>query len=351
MSAQIDPGVRALVAAVDPDQPVVGEPVDALRNVLGSETPPWPRETDAGPSFERRLDAWAAGVPREVAAEALGWALSDGGRPDVGAEVLGRLATGGRAGRRARPAIRLADALARRDGLGDRRESRRLLVAAALAPAVRRPRRGARGYAGTRLVESVTFRQPPETRLESQLWAASGLLAGRAVAVLAGRGRGRAASVRAATVAAALVLAQLERDLPRLVGSRTARGRSAWVAAVAGASARQVLQTWADQPSGRRGALLEQQAIELEVIRALLRATPTPKHTLTRLARLSEVFEHVADPDHHADALGTAALACLVAHDAEGCTANLAEADRLDRPHRGVVELARALLQVTRVAR
>ena len=343
MSAEIDAEVRRLVSAIDPGQPLNGEPVEALCSALRIRTPPWPREPDGGSTFDERLQTWAAGVADYVAAEAVAWVLVDSGRPEEGAAILLRLL---RDSPSARTTIRLADALSRRGRAGDAAVARRLLLRAALWPTADRPERGSRSYACARLAESLLV--SPESPLTPGLrtvGSAAAVPFGSAVAALSSSSRHSTASVRAATVASGAVLTQLEMHLPALLRARVGRRSTAWVVEAARASARRVRDACAHAPSGSRGVMLERQTIELDAIHALLREVPPPLAALPRLARLSTSVRGVTDGDGRADLAGTRALVHLAAADRAAAEATLAGAEPLHRESRGVVRLARALLE------
>ena len=336
MSAEIDPEVRRLVAAVDPDQPRTGQPVEALRQMLPLDPPAWPREPAGGPTFDERLDAWAGRLPAPVAAEALAWALADTGRADLADEILARLR---RHDPSARTAVRLGEALVRRGAVGDAAAARRTWVRAALALPGDRPGRGVRGYALARVAESsVAGRRPPGPAV-----AAAGLLALAAVGAPASRAAASTAPVRTATIACGAVVGQLEAALPAVLRHRRrALARLVTGAAIAGAG--RVMQVWAQTPSGWRRAALERQLVELVTMDALLRGAPAPAGSLTRLARLAAVFRHVNRPDGAAATAGTRALVHVSRGDPVAAHAALLEADRLDPATPGVARLARALL-------
>jgi hypothetical protein len=152
-------------------------------------------------------------------------------------------------------------------------------------------------------------------------------------------------AVRNATVAVAAVLSELERNLPAILRAPACRRRAQRRVAVAQAAARRVLDGWAHTPSGRRRAMLDRQAVELETIGALLRNAPPPAAASERLHRLAAVFEHLSDLDGLADTAGSQALVAIAAGDIAGAVAAYRAATRLRPDRSGVIALARSLLE------
>ena len=344
MSAEIDPEVALLVSAIDPDQPSVGEPVDALRSVLPVATPPWPRTADGGQGFEERLDAWAAGLPPKVAAEALAWTLTDSGQPCTGEEILRRLQAEDPC---TRTSVRRAEALIRRHRPGDALAARRLLLKALVDPNAGSRSRHARGYALGSLVEveAMIASDRPPARWRRAGLVTAGLLGGRAIAAVTSRKGYPGSSARSATIAASAVLAHLEWDLPKLLEKDQRRRGALWVTTMATASARTVLDALADAPTGRRGAILERQTIELDAIEALLRGGPPAADALPRLTRLVAVLDRVLDSDGRTDAVGTMVLVHLAAGDPSAARRVLSELHEQDTS-RGAPRLARRLVEL-----
>ena len=346
MSAEIDPEVALLVSAIDPDQPSVGEPVDALRSVLPVATPPWPRTADGGQGFEERLDAWAAALPPKVAAEALAWTLTDSGDPCAGEEILRRLQAEDPC---TRTSVRRAEALIRRHRPGDALAARRLLLKAIVDPNAGLRSRHARGYALGSLVEAMIARDRPPARWRRAGLVTAGLLGGRAIAAVTSRKGYPGSSARSATIAVSAVLPHLEWDLPKLLEKDQRRRWALWVTTMATASARTVLDALADAPTGRRGAILERQTIELDAIEALLRGGPPAADALPRLTRLVSVLDRVLDSDGRADAVGTMVLVHLAGGDPSAARRVLSELHEQDTS-RGAPRLARRLVELDLVA-
>jgi aminodeoxyfutalosine deaminase len=72
--------LRRELRALDPNQPVTGRAVAALRASLPVDPPPWPATPAAVAGFDERFAAWSATLPPHAAAEALAWVLRDVGR-------------------------------------------------------------------------------------------------------------------------------------------------------------------------------------------------------------------------------------------------------------------------------
>jgi aminodeoxyfutalosine deaminase len=338
VAPQVDPDVRSLLEAIDASQPMLGRAIDAIRATLPMQPPTWP--DDAGPSFEDRIASWGRALPPEVAAEALAWALADAGHPDHAAEALRLLVAAG-AGSRTR--MRLADALVRRRWGGDIAAGRRMMLRVAAA----RDERGLRAYALARWIESTedgSDRRPGRSHL-----VLSGVQAG--VALVHARKVHRSNSSKAAiqlrstTVAIGAVLGAIEGGLPRHGRPGLRRSVIETVAVLAGRSARHVLRASRNRPSGRRRALLERQLIELDAVVALLRGRKAPRAAPDALARLMEVFEHVADTSGMADAAGTQALVAFAARDIAASLAALRVAARLRPEPIGVVGMTAKLVR------
>lgn len=345
IAPKVEADVRRRVAAIDPGQPMAGPSVEALRTTLAIDLPAWPRRRAPGPAFDDRLNEWAARLAPEVAAEAIAWALMDAAHVDEAVEIFRRLVRGG-AG--ARTQIRLADALARRRWPGDARSARHTFLRTAWT----RPDQGAgtarwgRSYSRARWLESVGAGYGMAPPIVTRSLACTALIASVAVSTVGGSSPDPTAPIRAATVASGIVLSGLERDLPAILGRPPLRPLAQRMVAVASAAARRVLDAWAHAPSGRRRAILERQAVELETIGALLRDELPPPTTFGSLRRLSVVFEHVSDRESQADTAGTRALAAFAARDVQGAVMALREATRLRPEPIGVVSLARSLLDM-----
>ena len=187
VAAAIEADVRRRVAAIDQSQPMIGEPLDALRMMPRIELPAWPRARAPGPTFDSHLDGWAETLAPEVAAEALAWALADAGHVEVSIEILRRLV---RAGAGARTRVRLADALARRRRPGDVRAARRTFMRAACSwpDQCSGPDRGLRSYALARWFESVGTGPDAAPAMVARPLAGAALVATVAVSA-AGRNR------------------------------------------------------------------------------------------------------------------------------------------------------------------
>ena len=313
VAREIDPDVRRRLVAIDPTQPIVGEPVEALRKPQGPDLPAWPRDPAPGATFDNRLEGWAETLTREIAAEALAWAMTDTGRPDISAEILGRLIADG-AGPRTQ--LRLADALARRGWVGDVRRARRTFLRTVVSRPDDPSDRGCghRSYALVRWIEVLEIGQsaPPIAAIPS---AGAALLTTAAAGRLTGRASYPTSPLRAATVGCKIFLAVLERYLPTILanpGLRIPVQRS--VRAMTDSACR-VLDAWAHAPSARRRAVLERQVLELETIDALLRGARPPATAVPRLRRVSEVFQHVVDHDGFIDSRGVRALVAVAAGD------------------------------------
>jgi hypothetical protein len=345
MTAEIDAEVRHAIAAIDPGQPMIGQPLEAFRAIVTADAPAWPRVRAPGPSFDDRLEQWAAKLPSDVAAEALAWALSDAGRVDEAVEILRRLVQDG-AG--ARTKVRLADAVSRRRWPGDVRSARRTFLRAASTHHDRRsgPAVGLRSYALARWFESVGTGSDIAPPILVRLLALPALVFAVAVGAVAASGRHPTRSTRAATVACGTVLSALERDLPTILETpvllRPVRG----LTATATTAARHVLDRWAHAPSGRRRAMLERQVVELETIGALLRGAAPPTSASPSLRHLSAVFRHVSDRKGWADTAGTQALVRIAMGDIEGAITALDEATLLRPEPVGVIGLVRILLGI-----
>ncbi len=335
--------IRRQIAALDPTQPVRGRAVEALRDILSLDAPCWPAQQLPGPTFEERLRAWAAQVAPQVAAEAVAWALADAGHVDEAVEMLRRLV---RSGAGARTRVRLADALARRRWPGDVASARRTYVRASAGrsrPDSAPPRR-LRSYALARWLESLTSGHDAASPLLSTPLAVGALVAG-ARGARGAQARSSVRPIRSAAITHGAVLAQLERLLPDVLRRPALCVPAARVTAVAATSARRALDAWAHAASGRRRAMLERQAIELETMLAVLRRTLPPDDALPRLRRLSAVFAHVADVEGAADTAGTRALVAFAANDLEAARSALQESARLRPEASGVVTLAQRLVE------
>ena len=332
----VDRTVRRLVSAIDAGQPMFGHAVEAIRSILPVHPPAWPAEAD--PRFEDRIALWAERLPPPVAAESLAWALADAGQPDVAVAILQRLCA---VDAEPRTRMRLADALVRRRWRGDVAASRRIMLRVAATS----DRRGLRAYALARWGEAgVDGSQAPRAisnTARAMIHAATAVLP---AAAFRRRGRSRqGTAVRAGTIALGRLLDVLEGGL---AGARPSGVRLLAIlhAAQMGASASgRLLRAWRHAPSGRRGALLERQQIELEAIVALLGGGPVPPGACATLDRLIEVFEHVAEPSAAADAAGTQALLAIAEGDGPGALDAIHRAARWRPDVIGVVALATQL--------
>ncbi len=342
----VEADVRRWVAAVDPSQPMTGPSVEALRTTLAADLPAWPPHRAPGPTFNDRLNEWAATLTPEAAAEAIAWALMDACHVDEAVEILHRLVRGG-AGVRTK--LRLADALARRRWPGDIGSARRAFLRTALThrnpPAV--PARGRRSYALARWLESANASHDVAPQIMAVPLACQALICAMAVGAASRASPYPTAPIRAATVASGTVLSELERDLPAILRTPPLRGPAQHAVVIATVAARRVLDAWAHAPSGRRRAILERQTVELETIGALLRDEPPPETAFISLRRLSAVFEHVSDHVSQADTAGTRALVAIAARDIYGAVTAIHEAARLRPEPIGVVSLAQSLLEMT----
>lgn len=342
VAQEIHPDVRRRLTAIDPTQPLVGEPLDALRTTLGLDLPEWPRQPAPGSTFDERLERWAATLTPAIAAEALAWLLTDAGQPTIAAEILTRLLTDG-AGPRTQ--LRLADAHCRRRWLGDVPRARRTFVGSALS----RPNgsadhaAGQRSYALARWVETLDAGTSAPPVLATAC-AGAALLTVAAVSHLSARWRYPTSPMRTSTVACAVFLAVSERYLPTVLGVAHLRVPVRGSVRVTAAAARRVLDEWAHAPSARRRALLELQVLELETIDALLSGERPAATAVPRLRRLSSVFQHVGDPDGQLDCLAVRALVAVAENDLATAIRTLDEVAALRPDPAGVVALAARLL-------
>ena len=314
--------VRSQLRAIDPRQPVAAKPEDVLRRHL-AVTLPWPSSHARGRGFEGRFAAWSAALAPEVAAEAFAWALSDAGRHPEAVPLLDRLAaaTGER-----QTTLRLADAIAARGEAGD---------AAAAARIFRRATRGA-----DLEVRAYSLVRWAECRAD----AGGGAIAGAAVASTARRRRQPGGRVLAATAVVGIVLSRLERHVTQTATSRSRRLALGALTAAASRYAAGALARSAHAPAGRRRALLQRQAVELETIAALLAGRPAPTETLRSLRLLSQTFAHLEDRASRADTLTTQALAWLSRGETARARHALREASRLQPKSSGVRRAVRELL-------
>lgn len=332
MAPSVLPSVRTALAAIDPTQPLAGQPADALRRHLPLAPPPWASGEPGGAGFEERFEAWSEGIRPHAAAEALGWALMDIGREGDAIALLERLGACGAA--TARTGVRLAEALVIRGRDEDRRAATSMFLASALPagePALR-------SYALVRWAECVADRG---RRLPTLILAA-------AVAGLAGRySREPAAWTRSTSAVTGIVLGWLERRAPGAMGSTLRRAGVRWVAERCQSSVQRVLAATGHAPGGRRRALLRRQAAELSGLVALLGGQPSRRDDLERLEWLQHVYEHLGDSDGVAATLATQALVSLSAGRSAEAHRTLEDAMRLSPAPSGVTAMVSVLLDAS----
>ena len=326
MAPSVRPDVRATVKAIDPGQPLAGQPADAIRRHLPFAPPSWPSAPATGSGFEQRFEAWSAGLAPEVGTAAFAWALADIGRVDAAIGLFERLGNGGRATARTR--LRLAEALVTRDGDGDRRRAARMFLVSTLGKGT--GSRQLRSYAGARWAECLASRGAP--------------LPAMAVAALAGPlGGDSTARSRSTSAVVGIVLGWLERRVPAGSGS-AGRTVTRWLSARCASSAQRVIATTDHAPGGRRRALVRRQAIELSALVALLGGPPLPRASVEQLDWLKQVYDHLGDDAGVAATLGTRALASLAAGEPDAARRTLEQAMLAPAATTGVVALVRGLL-------
>jgi aminodeoxyfutalosine deaminase len=317
--------VRSALRAIDPGQPVRGRAVAAIRACLEVVAPAWPAELVAGPGVEERLAAWSAALPSSAAAEAFAWGLVDAG---FGREAVALLERLGGESNAPRTQLRLGDALARRAGAGDAAAADGAFLRAAARAADPR----LRACALTRWAEG-----PRRSRAGARVAAAG-------AAAAAARRRDPSDRVRRGSALAGLVLARLEREVAAAAASRPRTTLRA--AAEAAAHASRALTATAHAPSGKRRALLERQAVELDAIAALLGGREPRADALRSLTRVCRVYEHLADSRGLAETIATRALVRLAAGEPARALQAFQEASRLHPPAVGVLGAVRVLLDV-----
>jgi hypothetical protein len=335
VTPQVDPSVRELVQAIDPDEPRTGTAVEAIRAWLPCAPPDWPSAATLDRSFADRLSQWGDVLPPETAAEAYAWALADAGLADAGVTILRRLVAAG-AGDRTR--IRLADALMQRRTSDDVVEGRRLMRRIAMRRGERRLGR----YARDRWVETGGLRPGARNGIGRLLLSSTFLVAD----ALDGRRDGRlghGATVRATAVSIGTLLDSVERSLPRAAGVHVPSRAMRRAVRLAAGRARRVLVASRGQASGRRRARLERQLIELELVEAFLDQREPELDLGGSLERLSALFEHVGDRTGLAETIGTQALCAVVSGDRQRADSALRLSSTQPTEDVGVARLARSL--------
>jgi hypothetical protein len=315
VAADVHPSVAAALRAIDPRQPVQAPSAVGLRAHLPASLPAWPHARFEAAAFVERFHAWCVrAVPQT--AEAFAWMLADVGRLDQAIALLDRIyATSGRPLTR----VRLADALHRRDGSGDRWAARRHLLAAARA---RSAPAGLRTYVLTLWGEcNWHSTEDPAAARPNVAKAIVGLTAAVAIASLdragpAGRARALDALVR-------VLLSCIESRLPAAKASLLSRARAVLMAVGA-----MVLLRWALRLAGRLAATGRRQAsrrlqmVEVEAVIALLRGRHPPPDALSRIDDVQRVHDHVLKSSTGWDTMPVRALVNVLTGDVE-------EAERL----------------------
>jgi hypothetical protein len=318
VAPEVRPAIRSVLEAIDPSQPRLGLAADALREILGVDPPAW-TEPSSGPSFEQRFTGWLGTMPPTVTAEAYAWLLSDAGLLDEAIELLDRIA---RVDRRARTRLRLADALTRRGGHGDRPRARRQIWTL-----IATGDRDVRRCAIVRWAEQAVVRADPSgcSGADSALPAA---IAAR-LSVAAGWRAAPPARIRSTVVLASIVLDRLERELQQALDAPTRRAALLRTTTRTMRAVRVALSGSAATPSGRRRTELRRQALELRAIAAIVRRRSLPRSALVALDEVAEAFAHLSDQRGAADTLATRALVSSCRGDVAAAEAALAQAVRL----------------------
>jgi aminodeoxyfutalosine deaminase len=326
--------VRTALRAVDPGQPLKGRAVAALRAHLRLTPPEWPTERVEIPSFDERLGAWSSQLPPRAAAEAVAWALADAGWGREAVAILERVcANSDDVGTR----VRLAHALAHRAGPGDAASSARTFLRAA----ARSADPALTAYALTRWAEC---RAEVEAPAAGRRVRAAARVAASAAVIAGGRRASPSDRVRATSAVMGLLLSRLERRLAAAIPSQGRRLALKAAADGAAAEVSRALAATAHLPSGKRRALLERQAIELDAIAALLGGLPPGAEALRSLRHLCRTYEHLADPRGLAEAIATRALVLLAAGQPSRALLAFQEASRLHPASVGVLGAVRDLL-------
>ena len=170
---------------------------------------------------------------------------------------------------------------------------------------------------------------------------------GRAIAP---SGTGSGFRARSASAIVSVVLSAIERRTVGALASRPRRLVLRLAARSSGALLQRALERTADDPSGRRRAVLRRQHLELGAIGAVLGGR-LPKDAERSLDLLSRAFDHLSDAPNVASVLATRSLVLLAQGELKQATETFREASRRDPPLKGVLATAASLLDHYRYSR